>query len=69
LRLFARFPKLGSYSGFSNRLNQLSEAFRILATSVLEDFRPTDCFINQSLLDSMPITTCSGKRLGKVLMN
>lgn len=60
------FPKLGSYSGFSNRLNQLSEAFRILATSVLEDLRPTDCFTNQSLLDSMPIITCSGKRLGKV---
>ena len=60
------FPRLGSYSGFSNRLNQLSEAFRILATSLLEDFVPTDCFTNQSLLDSMPIITCSGKRLGKV---
>ena len=60
------FPKLGSYSGFSNRLNQLSEAFRSFTTSLLEDFLPSDCFTNQSLLDSMPIITCSGKRSGKV---
>ena len=60
------FPKLGSYAGFSNRLNQLSEAFRSFATSLFEDFLPSDCFTNQSLLDSMPIITCSGKRLGKV---
>ena len=60
------FPNLGSYSGFSNRLNQLSEAFRSLTSSLFEDFLPQDCDINQSLLDSMPIITCSGKRLGKV---
>ena len=60
------FPKLGSYAGFSNRLNQLSEAFISFATSLFEDFLPSDCFTNQSLLDSMPIITCSGKRLGKV---
>jgi hypothetical protein len=60
------FPKLGSYAGFSNRLNQLSEAFRSFATSLFDDFVPCDCFTNQSLLDSMPIITCSGKRFGKV---
>jgi hypothetical protein len=60
------FPKLGSYAGFSNRLNQLSEAFRRLSASIFEDFLPSDCFIDQSLLDSMPIITCSGKRNGKV---
>jgi hypothetical protein len=60
------FPKLGSYAGFSNRLNQLSETFRCFSTSLLEDFLPSDCFANQSLLDSMPIITCSGKRNGKV---
>jgi hypothetical protein len=54
------FPKLGSYSSFSNRLNQLSEAFRSFSTSLYEDFLPADCFTNQSLLDSMPIITCSG---------
>ena len=60
------FPNLGSYSAFSNRLNQLSEAFRSLTSSLFEDCLPQDCDINQSLLDSMPIITCSGKRLGKV---
>jgi len=60
------FLKLGSYAGFSNRLNQLSEAFRYFATSLFENFLPADCFANQSLLDSMPIITCSGKRVGKV---
>jgi hypothetical protein len=60
------FPKLGSYAGFSNRLNQLSEAFRCFSISLFEDFLPADCFKNQSLLDSMPIITCSGKRSGKV---
>tara|TARA_R110000868_G_scaffold67582_9_gene200448 strand:- start:12886 stop:13788 length:903 start_codon:yes stop_codon:yes gene_type:complete len=60
------FPNLGSYSGFSNKLNQLSEAFRNLTSSLFEDFMPQDRYINQSLLDSMPIITCSGKRLGKV---
>lgn len=60
------FPTLGSYSGFSYRLNQLSEAFRTLTTSLFEDFMPQNCYLNQSLLDSMPIITCSGKRLAKV---
>jgi len=60
------FPKLGSYAGFSNRLNQLSEAFRCLTTSLFDEFLPEDCLKNQSLLDSMPIITCSAKRSGKV---
>lgn len=60
------FPKLGSYAGFSNRLNQLSEAFRHFSISLFEDFLPLDCFTDQSLLDSMPIITYSGKRPGKV---
>lgn len=60
------FPKLGSYAGFSNRLNQLSETFRNFAATIFEDFLPRDCFLNQSLLDSMPIITCSGKRKAKV---
>jgi hypothetical protein len=64
--LHSWFPNLGSYSAFSNRLNKLSEAFRILTSSLFEDFMPQDCYINQSLLDSMPIITCSGKRFGKV---
>ena len=64
--LHSWFPNLGSYAGFANRLNRLSEAFRNLTASLLEDYFPEDCFVNQSLLDSMPIIVCSGKRKGKV---
>lgn len=60
------FPKLGSYSAFSNRLNRLSEAFKELVTNLITEHYPDDCFYNQSLLDSMPIVTCSGKRSGNV---
>jgi hypothetical protein len=60
------FPKLGSYSAFSNRLNRLSEAFKDLVTDLITEYYPDDCFHNQSLLDSMPIVTCSGKRSGNV---
>lgn len=60
------FPKLGSYSAFSNRLNRLSEAFKELVTDLITEYYPDDCFYNQSLLDSMPIITCSGKRSGNV---
>jgi hypothetical protein len=60
------FPKLGSYSAFNNRLNRLSEAFKLLTTSLLNEFQPQDCLFEQSLLDSMPIVTCSGKRSPKV---
>ncbi|MFV7237025.1 transposase [Flavobacterium sp. ZB4R12] len=60
------FPRLGSYSAFSNRLNRLSEAFKDLVTDLIAIHYPEDCFPNQSLLDSMPIVTCSGKRSGKV---
>ncbi|WP_366185944.1 transposase [Flavobacterium ovatum] len=64
--LLSWFPNLGSYAGFSNRLNRLSEAFRNLTASLLEDYFPKDCYVNQSLLDSMPIIVCSGKRKEKV---
>ena len=60
------FPNLDFYSGFSNRLNQLSEAFRSLMSSLFEDFLAENCHINQSLLDSMPIISCLGKQFGKV---
>lgn len=60
------FPDLGSYSGFDNRLNRLHEAFRQLVATLLQQNQPQDCFVDQSLLDSMPILTCSGKRSAKV---
>jgi len=60
------FPKLGSYQSFNNRLNRLGGAFTRLVEILLVDFQPEDCCLDQSLLDSMPIITCSGKRSGKV---
>ena len=60
------FPKLGTYAAFNNRLNRLPEAFRQVVASLLDGFRPGDCCLGQSLLDSMPIITCSGRRTPKV---
>jgi hypothetical protein len=60
------FPRLGSYAAFNNRLNRLSEAFKHLVTSLISEYRPEDCCLDQSLLDSMPIITCSGRRAPKV---
>ncbi|MCP4018006.1 MAG: transposase [Delftia sp.] len=60
------FPNLGSYAAFNNRLNQLSEAFKQLVAPLLEEYIPEDCCLDQSLLDSMPIITCSGRRAPKV---
>lgn len=60
------FPNLPSYAAFGNRLNRLSEAFKQFAGSLLVDYKPVECSDNVSLLDSLPIITCSGKRTGKV---
>ncbi len=60
------FPKLGGYQAFNNRLNRLGGAFTRLIEMLLADFQPDDCLFDQSLLDPMPIITCSGKRSGKV---
>jgi len=64
--LHSWFPTLGSYQAFNNRLNRLSEAFRQLLIPLLADSIPNDCCFDQSLLDSMPIITCSGRRTPKV---
>jgi hypothetical protein len=60
------FPKLGSYQAFNNRLNRLGGAFTRLVEMLLDEYQPDDCCLDQSLMDSMPIITCSGKRSGKV---
>jgi len=60
------FPNLGSYEAFNNRLNRLSEAFKQLINPLLIEFRHRDCCLDQSLLDSMPIITCSGRRSPRV---
>lgn len=60
------FPRLGSYQAFNNRLNRLSGAFNRLVEILHSSSIPDDCIFDQSLLDSMPIITCSGRRSGKV---
>jgi len=60
------FPALPSYQAFNNRLNRLSEAFKVVAAHSFSAFMPPECDTDVSLLDSMPIITCSGKRSGKV---
>jgi hypothetical protein len=60
------FPALPSYKAFNNRLNRLSEAFKAVAAHSFATFIPSGCDLDVSLLDSMPIITCSGKRKAKV---
>ena len=65
--LLSWFPKLPSYQTFNYRLNRLSEAFKILSQRLIDSFKPADCDINTSLVDSMPIITCGGRnRIAKV---
>ena len=64
--LLSWFPHLGSYQAFNNRLNRISHVMNRLVEQLIEKFHPDDCSDTQSLLDSMPIITCSGKRSGKV---
>ena len=59
--LHSWFPKLPSCQAFNNRLNRLSEAFRILVAGLITNFIPENCDSEISLTDSMPIVTCKGK--------
>lgn len=61
------FPLLPSYQTFNQRLNRLSECFKILSQRLINSFIPEDCDLNVSLVDSMPVITCAGRnREGKV---
>ena len=64
--LMSWFPNLNSYQAFNHRLNSLSAVMRKLTQQLIYQFTPSDCSDKQSLLDSMPIILCSGKRKGKV---
>lgn len=65
--LFDWFPKLPGYKAFSARVNLLANAFQFLAVYLIVSFKPKDCSPNISLLDSMPVFTCTSKnRVGKV---
>ena len=60
------FPDLPSYQAFNARLNRLSPAFPALVACLLRDANKDGIDFNVSLIDSMPIITCSGKRSGKI---
>ena len=56
------FPLLPTYEAFIMRINRISEVFKSLADVLLSGYCPEDCDLNTSLMDSLPIITCSGKR-------
>ena len=60
------FPDLPSYQGFNERLNRLAPVFAPLVACLLRDCDQQGIDRQVSLLDSMPIMTCSGRRAGKV---
>lgn len=60
------FPKLPTYVAFNTRLNNLASVFEQLTRILIKSKMPDDSNIDFSLLDSMPIITCSGKRKGKI---
>lgn len=60
------FPDLGSYQAFNNRINRVCSVMGPLVETILGEFAPKECSLGHSVLDSMPIITCSGKRSGKV---
>ena len=66
--LHSWFPQLPSYVAFNKRLNRLGEAFRSLCCILLCAKIPIECRNDYSVLDSMPIITCSGKRTPKVAL-
>jgi hypothetical protein len=60
------FPLLPSYEAFDMRINRLGEALKHLSIQILSDNCPDSCHFDVSLLDSLPIITCSGKRTARV---
>lgn len=64
--LLSWFPELGSYQAFNQRINRLSNVMNTFVGLILSEFAPKECSTKLSVLDSMPIITCSGKRSGKV---
>lgn len=63
------FPALPAYANFNSRLNKLCSSIQYLVGLMLSEIQATenqDIEENISLLDSMPIMLCSGKRQGKV---
>ena len=60
------FPQLPSYVAYVNRINRLNEAFKKIVEPILTNYQPLDCDTGITLIDSMPIITCSANRSAKV---
>lgn len=60
------FPHLPSYQAFNHRLNSMAMVLQRLCSTLLGHSQPPHCSARESLVDSLPILTCSGKRQGKV---
>lgn len=63
------FPNLPAYANFNTRLNNLGDTLIVLVDAILIDLQnSTRQYIREhvSLIDSLPIMLCSGKRSGKV---
>jgi hypothetical protein len=60
------FPLLPSYTAFVMRINRLAAAFTRLLAMLAENYALADCSHIISLVDSMPVITCSAKRCAKV---
>lgn len=56
------FPKLPSYQAFVNRLNKLGGAFSILVANKIATGIAGLYFMNESVIDSMPIIVAGNKR-------
>ena len=67
--MFSWFPNLPNYANFTSRLNNLCSTIQYLIDRILFDLQTIDNQTidqNVSVIDSLPIMLCSGKRQGKV---
>lgn len=60
------FPKLPSYQAFDARLNRLASVMPKLAECLLQVVERNDICLEMSVVDSLPIMVCSGRRKCKV---
>ena len=60
------FPGLPSYECFCKRLNRMSGSLSALTSSLIASIPKEGADLSVSVLDSMPIISCSGKRTAKV---
>lgn len=63
------FPDLPAYANFNSRLNRLCSTLPYLVSTLLSEIQANESQYIEwgtSLLDSLPVMLCSGKRRGKV---